>query len=69
MYISEELLKARQALLRESLEEEGVAERLIVRWLKIDKAFWSKIGNESLDEFHLVDFKYEKPLIVEKPVA
>jgi hemoglobin len=69
MYISEELLKARQALLRESLEEEGMAEKLIVRWLKIDKAFWSQIGNESLDEFHLVDFKYEKPLIVEKPEA
>jgi len=42
---------------------------VIVRWLKIDKAFWGKIGNESLDEFHLVDFKYEKPLIVEKPEA
>jgi len=24
---------------------------------------------ELLDEFHLVDFKYEKPLIVEKPEA
>lgn len=69
MFITEELLKERQALLRESLEEEGVAEQLIVRWLKIDKAFWGKISNESLDEFLLVDFKYEKPLIVEKPVA
>jgi len=67
MFIPEELLKARQALLRESLEEDGVAEKLIIRWLKIDKAFWGKVGNESLDEFHLVDFKYEKPLIVEKP--
>ena len=67
MYITEELLVVRQGLLRESLEEEGVEEALIARWLKIDKAFWSHIRNESLDEFHLVDFKYEKPLIVEKP--
>ena len=69
MYITEELLNVRQALLRESLEEEGVAEKMIARWLKIDKAFWGQISNESLDEFHLVDFKYEQPLIVEKPVA
>ncbi len=69
MYITEELLKERQALLRESLEEEGVTEKLIVRWLKIDKAFWGQISNESLDEFHLVDFKYETPFIVEKPDA
>jgi len=69
MYIPEELLKLRQTLLRESLEEEGVAEKLIVRWLKIDKAFWGKVGNESLDAFHQVDFKYEKPLIVERPKA
>jgi len=69
MYITEELLKLRQGLLRESLEEEGVTEKLLVRWLKIDKAFWGKISNESLDEFHLVDFKYEMPLIVEKPDA
>jgi len=69
MYISEELLKLRQALLRESLDEEGVADKQISRWLKIDKAFWGQVSNASLDEFHLVDFKYEKPLIVEKPDA
>jgi len=69
MYITEELLKVRQALLRESLQEEGVAEKLIVRWLKIDKAFWGKISNLSLDEFHQVDFKYEIPMVVEKPAA
>jgi len=68
MYITEELLKVRQALLRESLQEEGVAEKLIVRWLKIDKAFWGKISNPSLDEFHQVDFKYEIPMVVEKPL-
>jgi len=69
MYITEALLKERQGLLRESLEEEGVAETLIVRWLKIDKAFWGRVGNKSLDEFKQIDFKYEKPLIVEKPSA
>ncbi len=67
MYISEELLKLRQALLREALEEEGVCEELITRWLRIDHAFWGKVGNASLEEFHRVDFKYETPLIVENP--
>jgi len=68
MFITEELLTVRQELLRASLREEGVAEPLILRWLKIDRAFWTHIRDESLDEFHLVDFKYEQPLIVEKPV-
>jgi len=69
MYITDELLVLRQGLLREALEEEGLSEKLINRWLKIDKAFWGRVGNESLEEFHLVDLKYEKPLIVEKPAG
>ncbi len=69
MYITEELLELRRGLLRETLEEEGLSEPLIRRWLKIDGAFWGKIKNNSLDEFHKVDFKYEQPFIVEKPAA
>jgi len=68
MYITEEQLELRRDLLRESLQEEGLSETLIRRWLKIDGAFWGKIRNDSLDEFHKVDFKYEIPLIVDKPV-
>ncbi len=67
MYITEELLLVRQGLLREALEEEGLSEDLICRWLKIDKAFWAKIKNSSLEEFHRVDFKYEQPLVVARP--
>jgi len=40
---------------------------LIVSWLKIDKAFWGQIKNNSLQEFQQVGFKYEQPLIVERP--
>jgi len=68
MYITEELLEARQGLLHEALQEEGLSEVLILRWLKIDGAFWCKIKNKSLEEFHKVDLKYERPLIVDKPV-
>jgi truncated hemoglobin YjbI len=68
MYITEELLEIRKALLREALQEEGLSEKLILRWLKIDGAFWGKIKNKSLEEFHKVDFKYEQPFIVDKPV-
>lgn len=67
MYIPEELLKLRQSLLREALEEEGVDEALIVRWLKIDQAFWKDIRNDSLASFSEIDLKYEKPVIVPAP--
>ncbi len=69
MYITEELLELRRGLLREALEEEGLSEPLIRRWVKIDGAFWSKIKNNSLEEFHKVDFKYELPVVVERPAA
>ncbi len=68
MYITKELLEIRQGLLRESLQEEGLSEALIQRWLKIDHAFWGKIKNKSLEEFQKVDFKYEQPFIADKPV-
>ncbi len=67
MYITEELLKVRQALLREAIEEAGLPEPLIERWLRIDHAFWRKIKNDSLSAFKQIDFKYEKPVIIEKP--
>jgi len=69
MYLSKELLKLRQRLLRQSIEEEGIAEEFIQRWLKIDMAFWGKIKNESIEQFNSVDLKYEQALIVEKPAA
>ncbi len=55
MYITEELLEVRQGLLRESLQEEGLSETLIRRWLKIDRAFWGHIKNDSLQEFQGID--------------
>ncbi len=67
MYITEELLQVRQALLRESLEEAGLADDLVRRWLKIDRAFWGKIENSSLASFRQIDLKYEQPLIIDKP--
>lgn len=67
MYLTEELLEVRQDLLREALEEEKVAEHLIKRWLKIDKAFWSKIRNESFESFQDIDLKYQKHLAIDKP--
>ncbi|RLL53696.1 group 1 truncated hemoglobin [Mariprofundus sp. EBB-1] len=67
MYITEELLVVRQGLLREAIEEEGVAPELVTRWLKIDRAFWSKIKKDSLESFKNIDLKYEQPMIVEKP--
>jgi len=67
MFITEELLEARQELLHEALQEEGLSETLIRRWLKIDRAFWGHIKNDSLEDFNKIDLKYEQAFIVEKP--
>jgi len=67
MYITTELLEVRQALLKTAIEAEGIAPELVKRWLKIDKAFWGKLKNESLEAFRQIDLQYQKPLIVEKP--
>ena len=67
MYITPELFKLRQSILRESLEEAGVAEELIKRWLKIDSAFMGHIVKRSMEDFELIDLKYERPLIVPNP--
>jgi len=67
MYITEELLEVRQGLLREAIEEEGLSAPLVERWLRIDHAFWRKIKNNSFSVFKQTDFKYEKPVVIEKP--
>jgi len=67
MYIPERLLELRQQLLREALEEEGVAAELIERWLRIDHAFWKDIRNDSLEKFQAIDLKYERPMIIPDP--
>ncbi|PIW50296.1 MAG: group 1 truncated hemoglobin [Zetaproteobacteria bacterium CG12_big_fil_rev_8_21_14_0_65_54_13] len=69
MYITSEQLELRQAILRESLQEEYLPAALIKRWLKIDAAFWSHIKNDSLASFQQIDLKYEQPLIVPNPHA
>jgi len=67
MYITEELLLVREVLLRETIEEEGISSNLVARWLKIDRAFWSRVKKGTLDEFQQSDLKGELPLIIEKP--
>jgi len=67
MYISQELLEVRQALLKEALVETGVPEPLCKRWLAIDHAFWAQLMNDSLESFSQIDLKYEQPLVVPKP--
>ena len=67
MFLTEELLELRKGLLREALQEEGVDEDLIARWLKIDGAFWGKVKNNSLESFKQIDLKFQKALVIEKP--
>ncbi|WP_455376499.1 group I truncated hemoglobin [Kaarinaea lacus] len=66
MYITEELFDLRTDLLRESLEEAGVSEALIKRWIKLDNAFKHQIVKESIESFYKTTWKYEKRVIVPK---
>ena len=50
MYITQEQLVLREALLRESIENAGVDKHAIDCWLDIDRRFWPGIAKKSLDE-------------------
>ncbi len=64
MYITEELFELRKQLLREALEEFGLEEALIERWLKIDSAFKRQIVKPSIEAFYQNTFPYEKRVII-----
>jgi hemoglobin len=67
MFISQELFDLRSQLLRESLREADVPDRLARRWLKIDGAFRRQIVKESMASFLAWTWKYEKRVIVPRP--
>ena len=69
MYITRELFELRHELLRKSIEEAGVPESLVQRWLKIDNAFYRHIVKDSIESFYAYSWKYEKRVIVPKPKA
>ncbi|RMG91161.1 MAG: group 1 truncated hemoglobin, partial [Zetaproteobacteria bacterium] len=69
MYIPQRLLELRQQLLREALEEEGLDQNCIDRWLRIDRVFWSQVRNTSLESFQSIDLKFEQPLIIPDPAT
>jgi len=69
MYITPELLELRQSLLCEALHEKHIPEPLIGRWMKIDTAFWKQIKNDSMASFETIDLKYERPVIIPKPLS
>lgn len=68
MYITQELFELRQQLLRESLQEAGVTEELIERWLKIDNAFMKQIIKPSVETFYRdYHFTFKQRIIIPKP--
>jgi hemoglobin len=68
MYITRELFEIRKALLEDSLQEAGVDEVLIMRWLKIDSAFKHHIIKDSVESMYDNDWKYKKPIIIPNPL-
>lgn len=67
IYITEELIAARQALLQETLIEFGLPRDLIQRWMKIDAAFSRQIVKGSIESFSKTTWKDEKPTIIPRP--
>ncbi|MDX8396668.1 MAG: group 1 truncated hemoglobin, partial [Mariprofundaceae bacterium] len=66
-YLTEEVLEVRLSLLQEALQEAKMPDALMLRWIKIDRAFWSKIKNDSKEGFDNIDLKYQKPLVINRP--
>ena len=66
MYINEELFALRQEILKESLQEFGLREDLIEKWLRIDAAFKKQIVKNSIEDFYHTTWKYEKRVIIPK---
>ena len=66
MYITQELYDLRHEILRESIEEAGIAADLAERWLKIDYAFKRQIVKDSIEEFYQTTWNFEKRVIIPK---
>ena len=64
MYITQELYDLRHELLRESLQEAGVAADIAERWLKIDYAFKRQIVKDSIEAFYKTTWNFEKRVII-----
>ena len=67
MFITQELFELRSQLLRQSLHEAGVPDKLAKRWLKIDRAFSRQIVKDSIASFYAWTWKYEKRVIIPRP--
>ncbi len=50
IFITDELFDHRSALLRRSIQEEGVDDALMVRWMLMDEAFRGRLVKQSKDQ-------------------
>ncbi len=50
MFITQEQLILREALLRDCIEAEGLNKRIVDCWLDVDRRFWPGIAKTSVDE-------------------
>jgi len=66
MLVTEEMALEREKILRKSILDEGLGDKIAVRWLKIDRSFWPSINKTSVDECVVKCFG-QAPLVVKKP--
>lgn len=68
MYITQELFEVRHEILKASLQEAGLTDELITRWLKIDNAFMKQITKKSVESFYRdFHFTFKQRIIIPKP--
>lgn len=68
MYITQELFEVRHEILKASLQEAGLTDEFITRWLKIDNAFMKQIIKPSVETFYRdYHFTFKQRIIIPKP--
>lgn len=66
MFVTDEMIKLRQNILRQAILDEGLSESVAERWLKVDDSFTESIVKKSKDEC-VLKCVGQMPVTVKKP--
>jgi hemoglobin-like flavoprotein len=68
LFITEEMSRVRQRILREAILAEGLSVSIAERWLKVDYSFWEAIIKKSVEEC-VMKCQGQVPIVAKKPIG